>query len=164
MKIFIVFFFVFFLNGCSSEVDKCVDSLVKARNKYDVAAMQSGAISKIENGKEIRLQSPEEFERDSRIYCLQIIQSIDLFSRWYASQTALTSCDSTAAALPQRARTPSARHGQPAALPGRLQEHDSYLYSESLPVQFRTPQEKKTLKKSLCGSDQRDSSTQEPAY
>jgi hypothetical protein len=75
MKIFIVFFFVFLLNGCSSEVDKCVDSLVKARNKHDVAAMKSGAISKIENDKEIRLQSSEEFERDSRIYCLQIIQS-----------------------------------------------------------------------------------------
>jgi hypothetical protein len=75
MKIFIIFLFVFLLNGCSSEVDKCVDSLVKARNKQDVAAMKSGASSKIENGKEIVLQSPEEFERDSRIYCLQIIQS-----------------------------------------------------------------------------------------
>jgi PBP1b-binding outer membrane lipoprotein LpoB len=58
MKIFIVFFFVFFLNGCSSEVDKCVDSLVKARNKYDVAAMQSGDISKIENGKEWHSPKP----------------------------------------------------------------------------------------------------------
>lgn len=51
-----------FLLGCMSEIDKCVEAQVKARNKYDDLALKNSATN---------VATKEETEAEARLICLQ---------------------------------------------------------------------------------------------
>jgi hypothetical protein len=54
--------FLWVLAGCQSEIDKCVDAQVNARNKLDDLALKYGALN---------VSTKEEVEANARLDCLK---------------------------------------------------------------------------------------------
>ena len=50
------------LAGCQSEIDKCVDAQVNARNKLDDLALKYGALN---------VSTKQEVEANARLICLK---------------------------------------------------------------------------------------------
>ena len=66
LQLFIsIFVITLSLFGCTSEVDKCVEAQIKARNPFDDIALLEGATN---------VKTKEQVEARARLMCLQASQ------------------------------------------------------------------------------------------